>query len=331
MHSLLLNCTNFFYNSKFYLVLLLSYAFNSLLLDTSCMFFLFQQILKNNNTRGPFILFSVILIQLRWSLTYHPKLAEEILHSTVIWDKTFKKKFGAVWDIWESRILCPAKELDFSFSRNWCLHLLYYINNTFTFSKERKEKTVSLFQCCCSKIIKFDFGLHQRLWNILEYISRGTEKMIWDKLHPCILFNILKNTVLITNPDLFCREAIDCVANTGPLCVLLLTPTWDSPLPIKIFYLKKNQNFWNLSQQIYQINNLKSKPNPNQIKTKRCLSRDFPQWDLLYPYKLFCQTIFWYKKSSSVTCYFVAKYAIIILMKNTVFQNILNMKESPLR
>lgn len=167
----------FFHNSKFYLVLLLPYDFRPLLLDISCMFSLFQQILKNNNTGGSFFFFfSVPLIHQNpstcWSLTYHTKLAAEILHSPVIWDKTFTKKFGAVWEIWESKILCPAKELDhLSFSRNWCLHLLYYVNSTSTFSKVRKEKTSALFQCCCSKTLlclTSDYTRGYEIsWNIL--------------------------------------------------------------------------------------------------------------------------------------------------------------------
>lgn len=58
IYSPFLNYTNFFHNSKFYSVLLLSYAFSPLLLDTYFIFSLSHQILKNN-TRGSFFFFPV--------------------------------------------------------------------------------------------------------------------------------------------------------------------------------------------------------------------------------------------------------------------------------
>lgn len=144
-----MNCTphcwsdvHFFYNSIiFSSSSVLFCAFSPILLDVSCSFSFDKYwiiILE-----GFFLCPSSIRIPtLCWSLSYHKFAGGEwsrrnvTQHSTVRQDlinTTFRKKFRAVWEICKAECAAQhlAKEVDIlSVNRNWCLHLLYYINST---------------------------------------------------------------------------------------------------------------------------------------------------------------------------------------------------------
>lgn len=60
-----------------------------------------------------------------------------------------------------------------------------------------------LFQWCCSNILLSGTSDDTRGYEIFRHINRALEnmeKMIWDNLHPCLLFNMLKIHYLLQTP-----------------------------------------------------------------------------------------------------------------------------------
>lgn len=132
-----------FFTTQLFSVLVLS---SSVLLALSCLMCLVASLSLDKYwiiiLEGFFLCPSSIRIPtLCWSLSYHKFAGGEwsrrnvTQHSTVRQDlinTTFRKKFRAVWEICKAECAAQhlAKEVDIlSVNRNWCLHLLYYINS----------------------------------------------------------------------------------------------------------------------------------------------------------------------------------------------------------